>query len=358
VLKARGTLPFCRTEPGLEVREVELGTGGLARAARRMLWETIVIPGLVRSIAGTVYLTFSHFLPLNFPRDVVSVVGVSNLAPFSAAAIRIEGSLMGRLRLRTLQFSILSSVRRASSVIALSGACRDVLVARGLNPEKIRVISNGVELVPAKCGDRSVLRTLGLTPGYLLSVSHFYWYKNFERLVHAYGLLSADLRNRFPLVIVGKPIDADCYRHIERCIRDAGLANQVTLVPGLESEALAQLYANAALFVFPSLVENSPNIMLEAMASGLPVLAGKVAPMPEFGGKAAVYFDPFSAGDIARVITEVTADEHLRHRMRADSLSQAARFTWDNFTAQVVAVYRNAAALASRGSADYEAPLG
>ena len=342
ILKARGTLPFCRPERGIDVQEVEIGHTGALRAARRMLWENRELPRLVQPSNRRMYLTFSHYLPATFPRACASVVGVSNLAPFSAEAAAAEPRRLGRLKLKALRATVLSSVRRANAVIALSHACKDALVGHGIDAQKIHVVSNGVELDGCRLPERGVARSLGLKPGYLLCVSHFHRYKNYARLVQAYGSLDAQRRAALPLVLVGKPLDAGCFAEIEARVRAARLTDSVRIVPGLDHAEVLDLYRGANAFVFPSLIENSPNILLEAMASGLPVMAGRIAPMPEFGGEAAQYFDPLDPADIARTIEKVAADPVLRATMRERSLARAARYTWDDFTARVVSICRAA----------------
>ena len=91
--------------------------------------------------------------------------------------------------------------------------------------------------------------------------------------------------------------------------------------------------------MFPSLIENSPNILLEAMAYGAPVLAGKHDPMPEFGGSAVRYFDAFDSTAIAREISAALADEPGLAQMREAARARAQHYSWDVFTKHVIALY-------------------
>jgi magnesium-protoporphyrin IX monomethyl ester (oxidative) cyclase len=105
--------------------------------------------------------------------------------------------------------------------------------------------------------------------------------------------------------------------------------------------ALSGAFNFARLFVFPSLIENSPNILLEAMAHGVPVVASDVAPMPEFGGDAIGYFDAGSADSMRAAIERALEDPEPRESIARRTRAQAALFTWDRFTARVVALYRS-----------------
>jgi glycosyltransferase involved in cell wall biosynthesis len=315
---------------------------GRLRALRRMAWLNLRLRAIVTQHRIDTYLSFSHYLPRTLPHGVRSVVGVSNLAPFAQAALDAETQWWPRLRLRALRRTILSAARRADHVIALSDACRKVLTSRGVQPAKISVIPNGVEIAGADTSlsaFTTVRERYSLPPRYLLYVSHFYPYKNFIRLIEAYAQLPSALRADCALVLVGVPHDRAYFNLIGAAIARHAIAHQVRIIPGLSAAELAPLYAHAALFVFPSLIENSPNILLEAMACGAPVLAGNNEPMPEFGGAAVGYFDASDSAAMAREIAAALADEPRLARMRDASSTRARLYSWDEFTARVVSLY-------------------
>jgi len=345
VLHANGALDYLANRSDLTLHEAHFRPPGIA--LRRLAWQNLHMGERLRATGAGAYLTFSHDLPLRFPSHIPAIVGVSNLAPFSPAAREAEAHWHRRLRLDMLARAIVSSARRARAVIALSEACRQTLVERGVPESRIEVIPNGVD-VPEGLRDPGARDRLlaghGIVRPYLLYVSHFYPYKNFLRLLEAWAALPASLRAAHQLVLVGQPWDRECHRSVLERAERPDLRGSVVVVPGAGGSALATLYEGARLFVFPSLVENSPNILLEALAHGLPVVATNLAPMPEFGGSAAGYFDPLDVPSIARAMLamlEATADAPGRDRQAGLARAQAARFTWDRFTARVVALYRS-----------------
>jgi glycosyltransferase involved in cell wall biosynthesis len=341
LLQENGALGACAQRADFNVVNLASAPGRL-RALRRMAWQNLRLPALIKRHRIDTYISFSHYLPWTLPGGVTSVVGVSNLAPFSQAALDAETMLWPRLRLHALRRTILSAARRADSVIALSETCRAVLTDSGITPAKIHVIPNGVEITRADTSAErlAALRNRYPVPArYLLYVSHFYPYKNFVRLVAAYAQLPPGLRADFALVLVGVPHDRSYYNAVQSEIKRRGLTAQILTIAGLTSEELAPLYAHASLFVFPSLVENCPNSLLEAMAYGAPVLAGKHAPMHEFGADAVRYFDAYSSASMTREITAALADEPALNRMRELARARAARYSWDEFTARVVSLY-------------------
>jgi glycosyltransferase involved in cell wall biosynthesis len=342
VLHSNGALDFLDARNDLEVDELAFAEPGVA--LRRVAWQNLHLTALLERTGAGAYLTFSHDLPLRFPARVPAIVGVSNLAPFSPDARAAEARMLARLRLDLLAHTIVSSARRARCVIALSEACRGMLVERGVDAGKIEVIPNGVDVLPgleAPEARRRLLAGFGITGDYLLYVSHFYRYKNFERLVEAFAALEPGRRAGLQLVLVGKPWDTDYHREVADLATRLGVAGSTRIIPGAGGVELSTLYAAARLFVFPSLIENSPNILLEAMAHGVPVVASAIAPMPEFGGEAIGYFDALSADSMRAAIEQALDDPQPRAAVAARMRARAALFTWDRFTERVVALYRS-----------------
>lgn len=334
--RALGSLPDVD-----KVSSISVSSPSRGKAIYRALWQNTRLPALAKQLGTNVYLSFSHYLPTRLPANMLSVVGVANLAPFSEEALRAETSLAGRARLKLLRRRIVSSSCNADHVIALSQTCRDILIREGVTSAKIHVIPNGVEPVPsaAECELRlSQLRQTYVLPArFLLYVSHFYPYKNFERLVQAYALLDPAIT--MPLVLVGLPHDSRYFSFVNEEIKRLHLDSRVIVIPGLDVGHLSALYRAATLFVYPSLIENSPNILLEAMAHGCPVLAGNNQPMPEFGGDAIEYFDALSAPSIAAAIKECLAHPDRMEEMRRRGPLRANSYSWDDFTRRVVALY-------------------
>jgi hypothetical protein len=344
VLRSQGNWVPTEEHLGLEVIDVSLPRGSF-RALGRMLWQNLRLPGLLKRLDANVYLSFSHYLPVTMPSRVMTIMGVANFAPFSELAEQAEVTSKGKLRLATLKRTILSSAKRAWRVIALSWALQRELVRLGVNEEKIVVIPNGVE-VPVQLDTAldggGEINQFGVSGEFLLYVSHFYRYKNFERLIRAYAGLSHELRDQFALVLIGEPHDVEYYSEVEALIDLVGMRGRVVIVPGLPSRDLVVFYRSASLFVFPSLAENSPNILLEAMAFGVPVLASQIEPIPEFGQEAVRYVDPLDVESMTEEITVLLADPEARESLGQRARVQARRFTWDDFTAKVVGLYDRA----------------
>jgi glycosyltransferase involved in cell wall biosynthesis len=116
-------------------------------------------------------------------------------------------------------------------------------------------------------------------------------------------------------------------------------------------EELPPLYAAASLFLFPSICESFPNILLEALAAGVPVLSSNACSMPEIAGDAALYFDARSPAQIAERIASVWGNDKERLRLGEAGVRQAAKYSWNQTAEELLAVLQ-AAAQGSAGGAE------
>jgi glycosyltransferase involved in cell wall biosynthesis len=121
------------------------------------------------------------------------------------------------------------------------------------------------------------------------------------------------------LHIVG---DGDLRRALEAQVDDLGLTGRVTFHGYLPKHEIAEVMRGSDIFVLPSLWENLPSVVLEALASGLPVVATRVGGVPEIvDAEAGVLLDPASPTALADAIVEVA---HNLHRYDRDVLHQRA----------------------------------
>ena len=103
---------------------------------------------------------------------------------------------------------------------------------------------------------------------------------------------------------------------------------------------LAYLYQHALCFVFPSLYEGFGIPVLEAFASGCPVLLSNASCFPEVGGDAALYFDPYNPEEMAKTIENVVSDSNLRTQMIQRGHERVKAFSWDKTAAQTAEFYK------------------
>lgn len=340
ILRQPGTLEFCDSRADLTV--IEVSGGG--SVMKRLIWRQFSLTKLLHRLKADVFISFSN---LHSDRTSArTILGVLNLAPFSEAAASAEPGFRARFRLRLLRRLVLQAARKASSVFALSETARQALCANGIEWGKVSVIPNGISDDVGVMGVEEAKAVLGAAwPGenYILYVSHFYSYKNMERLLDAYAALPKDLRSRHNLVIAGRIMDSAYHQRVMERARELGVDQQLTVLPGVSHRAISALHAGASVFAFPSLVENCPNALLEAMRCGTPIACSNQPSMPEFAEDGAEYFDGFDARAMSDALYRLLSDQPHASMISAKAQALSKRYTWDRFAHDLVALYRNPA---------------
>jgi glycosyltransferase involved in cell wall biosynthesis len=127
---------------------------------------------------------------------------------------------------------------------------------------------------------------------------------------------------------------------ILREVSNSPVADRINLTGYVSDREIAQWYAKASIFAFPSLDEGFGMPALEAMAAGAPVIASNRSSLPEICGAAALLVDPFSDEELANAVRLLTRDEDLRERMAAAGKAHAAKFRWEDAVDLTTQVYR------------------
>lgn len=236
-------------------------------------------------------------------------------------------------------------MRRLTHVISVSQSTKKDLVEHaGINPERIDVVYNGADLERYKPtlkmeGRRLANDKFHVSAPYILYTARLeHPGKNHIRLLEAFARLKRETGLPHHLVLAGSPwYGADA---IYAASRDFGVENSVCFTGFVDDTDLPALYAGADLFVFPSLFEGFGIPLLEAMASGTPVCASRVASIPEVIRDAGLLFDPLDEADIFEAMRRLIVDEALRIDLVSRGLRQSSLFSWDDSARQVVNLCR------------------
>lgn len=232
--------------------------------------------------------------------------------------------------------------RRADHLITVSEYSKKRIMEDLRVPaSKITVIPNGVgsgfvNTDAVRSGRRGFHEWAGQRP-YFLSVSSLRPHKNLPRLLEAATLFWQKTRNDWGLVIVGDGELRERNRIVE-ISRRLGVSDRVHILPILSEDSLQRAYAYAEFLVMPSLEEGFGLPVLEAMASGTPVVCSRTSSLPEIADDAASYFDPLDPDDMARAM-QVVLNGLEATRMRARGRQRAAMFTWERSARMHYEVY-------------------
>jgi glycosyltransferase involved in cell wall biosynthesis len=212
------------------------------------------------------------------------------------------------------------AVGHAARVVTVSDALRDALLALGADPAKVITLRNGVDLQRFQPGDRTAARSqLGLTGPTVLSVGNLLELKGHQLLIEALAELPG-----VTAVIAG---EGPMRPALERLARELGLSDRVRLLGNLPQEELVACYNAADLLVLASSREGMPNVVLESLACGTPVVATAVGGIPELidSDESGRLLTDRSAAAIARAVQALLASPPDRSGVAA----QGARFSWN-----------------------------
>lgn len=230
----------------------------------------------------------------------------------------------------------------ADAIIVISETTKkDLLNCYEVDANKIHVIylaPNPEVCLPANPKSVDTIKHhYGLNSPYLLAVGNLEPRKNIITLLVAYSKLKLNYPEHV-LVLVGNK-DRD-YPRLAEYMKTAGLSDDTVIFTGYVSdEILSTLYKEASLFIYPSLYEGFGLPIVEAMASGTPVIASRVSALVEIGGDGALYFDSNDADMLAEVIERLLNDQKLRSSLRERGLVRSKFFSWEKNIEQTLAVY-------------------
>jgi alpha-1,3-rhamnosyl/mannosyltransferase len=218
---------------------------------------------------------------------------------------------------------------------------REVISILNVPAERVSRTYNGIRpgLAPMPSSEvATVLSKLDLPPRYLLCVGTIEPRKNIKRLLQAYCSLPASLRQRWPLLLVGKWgwNTSDVAEYLHAHARHRGVIHR----PYLADCYLPALYNGARALLFPSLYEGFGLPPLEMLACGGAVLASTAGAVAETVGEKAHLVDPLDIDGWSEAIQRVVEDDDWWKQLRHAAVLATRPFTWERCAADTLAVYR------------------
>ena len=239
---------------------------------------------------------------------------------------------------RSMTKRIAAGLARAAHVICDTDVVRRSLVAAGLVDE------DRISVVPLGVGERFFSDTPHTASDdiELLHVGSTVARKRVDVLIRIVAAMAQDGR-RVRLVRIGDPLTCDQ----RRLARELGVADRIVERGDVDEEALAASYRRATIVLQPSEREGFGLPVLEALASGTPVVASDLPVLREVGGDAVAYCAPGDVDAWARTVRDLlqeraTSTSRWRARQVAGRL-RARTFTWRRFGDEVVRVYEQVA---------------
>lgn len=291
-------------------------------------------------------------LPLALARDRIDVfLSPYYKAPLSSpcpTVVTLHDVLflkVGYHRLKNVFFGPWSRLIASQAAAVLTDSeysRRDLENVLGLRTARIEVVPLGVSphfSPSASRGAATLARRLGLPNHYLLSVTNFRPHKNDALLIRAFAGVAAHVPD-LALVLAGR--GAKSAEKLRRLVERLQLKDKVVFTGVIPEEDLPALYAGARVFALPSLYEGFGLPVLEAMASGVPVLCSNTSALPEVAGEGAVLLDPEDEGAWQQGLRRLLRDEPFRRRLIEAGLERARHFTWEKAASRILKVLEEA----------------
>jgi glycosyltransferase involved in cell wall biosynthesis len=304
--------------------------GAVIGRARRVIYQNSVLSLFLRTQKLDALLATCNVLPLGCP--VPTVVVVQSLQYFEF------GEAYGWLRRAYLRAALQHACRHAKFLICVSeSARRDLLRLTRVAPTKVHVVYHGISPAIMAYGAHMT----PASPPYILSVATLYRFKNLARLIEAFAQLKQDDGIPHRLRLIGAEADMSI-AELALLARRLGVLDQVDFVGSVPHNRIASEYAQAAVFVYPSLYETFGYPPLEAMAVGVPVVAARSSSIPEIVGEAAELVDPLDVADIARGLKHVLLDRGRAQALVSLGFKRVTEFSWETSARRTFAILESA----------------
>jgi glycosyltransferase involved in cell wall biosynthesis len=263
--------------------------------------------------------------------------------------VSLRGSDVPGVNVRfSLDYKLLAPVfrriwRNASALYACSEGLRQR--AQKFMPEaEIHVIPNGVELDRFRpVGNRQKIEGLKLLTVGRLSVS-----KRIEMLVSAVELI----RKQFPVATLKIAGGGGLENRLRQFIKDKGMEDCVTVLGIIPAEEMPELYRESDIFISASVQEGMSNAMLEAMASGIPIITTRCEGVQELIADNGIVVEEADAESIADAVKSLARDERAYNAMCVAARKQAENFSWQRVAEEYLKHYQNIKSIRSSGAAD------
>lgn len=233
-----------------------------------------------------------------------------------------------RLRYLVLEKLQLRSFENSRGIIYISKYAKNFIENKypQLKNKKSKVIYHGIsnEFRQEPKLQKSINKYSKKNPYKITYISTINYYKHQWNVIKSVKELRAFGYN-IHLDLIGpinNSLKSSFYKTLDSC------DSFVSYMGEIPHEEISNSYKNTDLFIFASTCENMPNILIEAMSAGLPILCSNYGPMPEILKDAGVYMDPTITKSITKNLRLILDDENLRTNISKKAYSYSRQFSW------------------------------
>lgn len=286
---------------------------------------------------------FPHFnVPVFFKGKFVVTIHDLILTHYPTIRASTLSPILYIFKHRAYKYVITKAVNKAQQILTVSEFTKNDIIKHFhlTDPSRVIVTYEGVDIPNDSMSNdekENLLKRFSITKPYVLYVGNVYPHKNLELFLKAFKDIITRKKD-LQLVLVGK--EDYFFKRLRIQVEKTDLSKTIVFTGFVSDSELFTLYANAQLFVFPSLYEGFGLPPLEAMAMGTPVVASRATSIPEVCGDAAVYFDPKDIYDMIQSVESVLKDEEIRKKLIENGNKRIQNFHWENMARETLHVYR------------------
>jgi glycosyltransferase involved in cell wall biosynthesis len=286
-------------------------------------WLNYSVAGVLRDLQPALFLSPDGFLPLKGKTPCLPVIHDLNFEHYPEdLPVNIKNWYKKKFPL---------FANRATRIATVSAFSKNDIASKyNIEKNKIDVVYNGAAHGFQPLTEVQILETRKKITGgapYFLYIGALHPRKNLERLVRAYGEFRRKNDSQTKLVIAGENYWK--YSGLQNAIDSVPDKNEIIFTGRLPETELYLLTGAALALTYIPYFEGFGIPIIEAMACDIPVITSNVTAMPEVGGDAVLYVDPFSEESISSALALIDKDESLRNNLIAKAKIQRENFSWD-----------------------------
>ena len=265
-----------------------------------------------------IFFTPIQTIPFFLPKCKI-IVTIHDLA-----FLKFPNDFTFKDRLKLL-FHTKRAVRKAKKIIVPSQATKnDIIEYYKIDPGKIEVIYHGF------ASSQQPAASNQLANKYILFVGTIQPRKNIQGLIEAFEVLKNSFQppaSSLQLIIIGER--GWLWKKVFEKAEKSKYKDDIIFTGQISSGKLLKFYQNAEIFVLPSFYEGFGLPILEAMANGVPIIAGNNSSMIEITDGAGILINSYKPEEIAEAMKKIIQDKNFKEKLIEKGLKQAKKFTWE-----------------------------
>lgn len=301
-------------------------------SGQKLIWDHILLPKAL--IRDKIDLFFSPYYKRPWSLKVKSIITVHDINPLFMKSY----SLFYKIYFKTI---LKQSLKKSDFIVVVSRYVKKQLCSLfNVDPQKIVVNYNSLDenfLNVDESQMYSVLEKYKINSDYILYVGNLMPHKNIPTLIKAYAELSDNIKDKYKLVVGGAK--SKTYNQLAKLAGKMDLLDNIIFTGFIDDSDLAYLYRKASLFVFPSFREGFGYPPLEAMASGVPVVASDRTSLPEVIADAGILVSPDDISGFTKAMERVLTDKELSQKLIEQGKKRAKEFSTEKMAKGLVAVF-------------------